>query len=143
MAELFLNRYVRLAPLPVTAPKGSVRVEGEVLRDNFGPYYCALFYEGQPRPRTLAELNRTYAYEDMAGQMAARIPPWEMSFDRSRKRFRISVPLRENEPGYYHLVLWVRQPRRSIPYELSGAGLYQVDTKEAVPCAGWVFRVES
>lgn len=142
MAEEFVNRYVQLAPLPESLPRGSIRIEGEMLRDEFGPYYCALFYEGWPRQRTVDELNITYAYEDMSGEICGRVPPWQMSFDRSRGRFRFPVSVKPRGPGYYHLVVWVRAPFRSIPYQISGAGGYQVDTKLGVPCAGWVFRLD-
>lgn len=141
MGELFVNRYVRLAPLPATVPRGAAQIEGEVLQSGFGPYYAALFYEGLPQPRTVEQLDRTYAYEDMSGEICSRVAPWEMSFDRAR-RFRFALPIKPCGPGYYHFVLWVRQPVRSIPYELSSAGSYQVDTKLAVPCAGSVFRTQ-
>lgn len=140
LGEEFVNRYVTLSPLPEPLPRGSIRVEGQTLRSEFGPYYCALFYEGWPQQRTVEELNRTYAYEDMSGDICGRVPPWQMSFDRSSGRFRFSVPVEPRGPGLYHLVMWVRRPHRAIPYTLSGPGGYQVDTKDGVPCAGWVFR---
>ena len=142
MGEEFVNRYVQLAPLPEALPKASIRIEGQTLRSEFGPYYCALFYEGWPKKRTVDQLNQTYAYEDMSGEIRGRVPPWQMSFDRSSGRFRFSVPVEPRGGGYYHLVLWVRRPHRAIPYTLSGPGGYQVDTKDGVPCAGWVFRAE-
>jgi uncharacterized protein YkwD len=140
LGEEFVHRYVTLSPLPEPLPRGSIRVEGQTLRGEFGPYYCALFYEGWPQQRTVEELNRTYAYEDMSGDICGRVPPWQMSFDRSSGRFRFSVPVEPRGPGLYHLVMWVRRPHRAIPYTLSGPGGYQVDTKDGVPCAGWVFR---
>ena len=144
MAEEFINRYVELGPLPETLPKGSLRIEGTVLRQEFGPYYGVLFYEGWPQARTAEELNRTYAYQDMTGQIAARVPPWEMSFNSATGRFRFNLPINALGPGYYHMVFWVRRPIRSIPYNVLGApGAYQVDTATGVPCAGWVFRSES
>jgi hypothetical protein len=141
MGEEFVNRYVELAALPEALPRGSIRIEGQTLHGEFGPYYCALFYEGWPQRRTVDELNQTYAYEDMSGEICGRVPPWQMSFDRSSGRFRFSVPVELRGAGYYHLVLWVRRPHRAIPYTLSGPGGYQVDTKEGVACAGWVFRL--
>ncbi|HWP84916.1 MAG TPA: CAP domain-containing protein [Terriglobia bacterium] len=142
MAEEFLNRYVALEPLPAALPAGSIRIQGAVLNKEYGPYYCVLFYEGWPQPRTVEELNRTYAYEDMTGQIVARVPPWEMSFNPSNGGFRFQAPVRQAGPGYYHLVLWVRRPHRSIPYALGAPGAYQIDTALGVPCAGWVFRQE-
>ena len=143
MAEEFVNRYVALDPLPDALPKGSIRVEGTVLRPDYGPYYCALFHEGWPLPRTPDELNQTYAYQDMSGAIGAKIAPWDMTFAPASRRFRFSVPVGAAGPGYYHLVLWVRRPVGTIPYELRSAGSYQVDTAEGVPCAGWVFRADA
>jgi uncharacterized protein YkwD len=151
MAEEFVNRYVELAPLPEALPRGSIRVEGQVLpgppgerpNDGYGPYYCVLFYEGWPLSRTVDQLNATYAYEDMIGDIRGRVPPWNMSFSTSTRRFRFDVPADATGPGYYHLVMWVRRPNRVIPYNLTTAGSYQIDTADGVPCAGWVFRVDS
>ncbi|MBI3934420.1 MAG: CAP domain-containing protein [Acidobacteria bacterium] len=140
MAEEFINRYAELARLPELLPNGSVRIEGTVHHKEYGPYYCVLFYEGWPQPRTVEELNRTYAYEDMTGQVAGRVAPWDMSFNSSSGRFRFNLPIRVAGPGYYHMVLWVRRPIRSIPYVLGSPGAYQVDTANGVVCAGWVFR---
>ncbi len=140
MAEEFINRYVRLNDFPETLPaSGSVQVEGEMLRKGFGPYYCVLFYEGQPQPRTVEQLNRTYAYADTEGDQCVNIRPWEMRFDSARGRFRFSVPANNCGPGSYHLLLWVRNNIRTIPYELQ-LGSNSVDTRDAVPAAGWVFK---
>ena len=150
MAEEFVNRYIELTPLPELLPQGSIRVDGRVLprhlprepNDQFGPYYCALFYEGWPQIRSVEELNRTYAYEDMSGDVRSKVPPWEMSFSSSTGQFRFSVPVNRAGPGYYHLVLWVRRPHRTTPYSLTTAGAYKIDTAEGIPCAGWVFRLD-
>jgi len=143
MAEEFVNRYAELAPLPAALPKGSVRIEGAVQRKEFGPYYCALFYEGWPQPQTVDQLNRTYAYEDMTGKVAAKVPPWEMSFDASSGRFRFNLSPDLLGAGYYHMAFWVLRPIRAIPYVLGSPGAYRVDTAQGVPCSGWVFRVDA
>lgn len=143
MGQEFINRYATMEPLPETLPRGSLRIEGTVLTPDYGPYYCALFYDGWPQPRTVEELNRTYAYEDMSGTIAARVPPWQMSFNPSNGRYRFALPASAMGPGYYHLVFWVRRPVRSIPYALTSPGAYQVDTALGVPCAGWVFRLDA
>ena len=142
MAEEFLNRYVELEPFPEVLPRGLIRIEGAVRDKQFGPFYAVLFYEGWPQPRTVEELNRTYAYEDMTGEIAGRLPPWEMSFQPSSGRFRFDLPFKNLGPGYYHLILWVRSPVRSIPYSVGSQGAIRVDTADGVPCAGWVFRHE-
>lgn len=142
MTQLFVNRYVRLQELPAMLPRRSIEVAGEVLQKDFGPYYCALFYEGPLRPRTVAELNQTYAYLDAGGATCSKTPPWHMRFDRGRGRFRFAVPVGNCGPGYYHLLLWVRRPANVIPYEISPGVAYQVDTKFGIACAGWVFRKE-
>lgn len=142
MAEEFINRYVELTPLPGTLPARSVRIEGRVLNSDYGPYYGVMLYEAWPPQRTAEELNRTYAYEDMTGQIVGRVPPWEMTFNPSSGRFRFNLSFRVQGPGYYHWVFWLRRPLDSIPYVLGRSGAYQVDTAKAVPCAGWVFRVE-
>jgi len=142
MAEEFVNRYVELAPLPERLPQGSIPVAGTVLRKEFGPYYCVLFYEGWPQARTVEELNHTYAYEDMAGTIVGRVPPWNISFNASKGSFHFSIPVDAAGPGYYHMVLWVRRPIRSIPYELGVSGSYQIDTAQGVPATGWVFRLD-
>ena len=141
LGQLFLNRYVRLGPLPELLPgSGSFRVEGEVLANGWGPYYCAVFYEGELRPRTAAELEKTYAYEDMTGTTIQKIPPWEMQFNASSRRCSFTVRVNPRAEGLYHLVMWVSRPARDIPYTLTGPGAYSVDTSKAAPCASWVFR---
>ena len=145
MGQLFLNRYVSLDPLPETLPEGvsSMRVSGEVAAGGYGPYYCAVFYEGALRPRLPVELDKTYAYEDMTGTMMQKIAPWEMQFNSGSKRFSFSVRLNPRSAGLYHLVMWVSRPLRDIPYTLIGPGAYSVDTNNGVPCASWVFSAEA
>ncbi|MSO21072.1 MAG: hypothetical protein EXQ56_11540 [Acidobacteria bacterium] len=144
LGQLFLNRLVRLDPLPATLPlPNSFRVEGEVLASGYGPYYCAVFYEGELRPRTAAELDKTYAYEDMTGVMVQKIPPWEMQFNSASKRFSFTVRINPRAVGLYHMVLWVSRPARDIPYTLGGPGAYSVDTNKGAACASWVFRAEA
>jgi hypothetical protein len=139
MAEEFVNRYVELASLPEILPKRAIAIQGKVLRSGFGPLYCALFYEGWPRARSIGELNQTYAYEDMTGTVCARVPPWQMSFEPKTGRFRFNVTVNPQGPGYYHFVLWVQQPVRAVPYGLR-LGENQVNTKDGVLCADWIFR---
>lgn len=142
MTQLFVNRYVRLGELPEVLPRRSIDVQGDILHKDFGPYYCVLFYEGVPQPRTVAELARTYSYTDMDGQQCAKVSPWQMGFDRGRGRFRFSVPVGNCGPGYYHLLLWVRRPVSVIPYQVYPGGAFLVETKYGIACAGWVFRKE-
>jgi hypothetical protein len=154
-AQEFINRYVELSPLPELLPRGSIQVEGRVLpamlrsatpegpSPGYGPYYCVLFYEGWPKSWTIDELNRTYAYEDMTGEIRSRVPPWNISFAANTGQFRFSVSPNPGGPGYYHLVLWVRRPYRTIPYTMGAAGAYRVDTAEGVPCVSWVFRLDA
>jgi uncharacterized protein YkwD len=143
MGQLFLNRYVKLNPLPHTLPRSnSFRVEGEVLATGYGPYYAAVFYEGELRPRTAAELEKTYAYEDMTGTMIQKIAPWEMQFNSGKRQFSFTVRVNPRAAGLYHLVMWVSSPIRDIPYTLIGPGAYSVDTNKGAPGASWIFRAE-
>ena len=142
MTQQFVNRYVRLRELPEAIPSRSIAVECEVLQKEFGPYYCALFYEGVPRPRTVEELNQTYAYTDMDGEQCGKTPPWEMGLDRARRRFRFSMAFRNRGPGYLPPALVGRPPVRGLPHEPFPGGALQIDTKFGIPCAGWVFRRE-
>jgi hypothetical protein len=138
MAEEFINRYVQLAELPLELPAAPIRVEGQMLRKDFGPYYCVVFHEEMPQPRTPDELNRSYAYSDTDGGQSANIRPWEMAFNEKRGEFRFSFRPRDQGPGLYHLLLWVRSNVRSIPYQL-GIGANPIDPRQAVAAAGWVF----
>jgi hypothetical protein len=141
MTQLFVNRYVRFeSEFPLELPPRSIEVRGEILRRDFGPYYCALFYEGPAMPRTVEELNRTYAYTDPAGEPCSKVSPWEMSFDRGRGRFRFTIPVGNCGPGFYRMMLWVRTPINAIPYRLSPGMAARVDTKLGTGCAGWVFE---
>jgi len=138
MAEEFVNRYVRLAELPVKLPAGAIRIEGQMLGQDYGPYYCVLFHEPPPHPHTPAELDRTYSYSDTDGDQCGAVLPWEMSFDPSRGSFHFSINARDCGPGIYHLLLWVRRDIRTIPYQLQ-MGANKIDTQGAVPAAGWIF----
>ena len=140
LSQQFLNRFVRLQELPAAMPRGAIRVEGEMLRKDFGPYYCVLFHDGELKPWTVEQLNQTYAYSDVSGTICAKVPPWEMRFSRSSGRFSFSVRASNCGPGYYHLLLWVRDDIGSIPYQLYQGGSFGVDTKDATPCAGWVLH---
>ncbi|MBI4459885.1 MAG: CAP domain-containing protein [Acidobacteria bacterium] len=138
MSQLFVNRYARLREFPETLPRGSIQVDGEMLRRDYGPYYCMLFYEGPPQSRSPEELNLTYAYSDTEGEECGKVAPWEMQFNRGR--FRFSMPIRNRGAGYYHLLLWVRDRVASIPYHPTPGASHSVNTQEAIPGAGWTFR---
>jgi hypothetical protein len=139
MAEEFVNRYVRLTPLPAELPNAPFVIAGEMLRRNFGPYYCVLFYEGELARKTVSQLERTYAYNDTDGDQCAAVRPWEMRFDTKNGQFRINIRAKDRGRGLYHLLLWVRNDIRTIPYELHAGG-NRVDTSRAVAAAGWIFR---
>jgi hypothetical protein len=140
MAEEFLNRYVRLAELPAALPAGPIVVEGEMLRKDLGPYFCVLLYDGAPRRRTVRELEGTDFYSDTDGEQCAVAPPWQMRFEPASGRFRFSLQAKNCGAGYYHLLLWVRGDIRAIPYQLRPGIRNRIDTSQAVPAAGWVFR---
>ena len=143
MTQLFVNRYVRLeGDFPLELPRRSFDVRGEVLNEDYGPYYCVLFYEGEIERQTVEQLNRTYSYTDPDGEPCTKVSPWQMSFNRGRGSFRFSVPVKNCGPGYYRLMIWVRSPVGTIPYSLVPGVASRVDTKNGVPCAGWVFRKE-
>jgi len=143
MTQLFLNRYVRLqVPFPLELPRRSIEVRGEVLKEDFGPYFCVLFYEGEIEPRTVEQLNQTYSYTDPTGEPCSKVSPWQMSFSRGRGNFRFTVPVGNCGPGYYRMMFWVRRPANVIPYRLVPGVAASVDTKNGVGCAGWVFRKE-
>ena len=139
MSEEFINRYVKLSELPLALQNGPIRIDGEMIDKNVGPYYCVMFYEGTPQKRTREELEKTYTYSDTEGDQVATVKPWEMSFDTSSGKFHFTVKPNNLGPGLYHLLLWVKKDVRSIPYTLS-PGANKVDTSLAIPAAGWVFR---
>lgn len=139
MTEQFLNRYVQLGELPAALPAGAIHVEGQMLSKDYGPYYCVLFHEAAPRQRTPSQLERTYAYSDTDGDECVAVRPWEMNFDRSRGSFRFSMHPGNCGAGLYHLLLWVRRDIRSIPYAIYPGNSYKVETRLAVPAAGWIF----
>ncbi len=143
MTQLFLNRYVRLeGPFPLELPRRSIEVRGEVLQEDFGPFYSVLFYEGALQQRTVEQLNQTYSYTDPAGRPCTKVPPWRMSFNRGRRQFRFAIPAGNCGPGYYRMMLWVRKPANIIPYRVVPGVPARVNTKDGIGCAGWVFRKE-
>lgn len=118
--ELYLARYVRLAPFTNTAkPKSTVQLEGRLLNPQHFLNQVDVFYEPLPTPPSFDWLNtpRTVSLPDEHKTLRPRVPPGTRytdgssgDFDWTREgSFKIKVRLFRDEPGIYTALFWVRR----------------------------------
>ena len=118
--ELYLARYVRLAPFTNTAkPKSTVQLEGRLLNPEHFLNHVDVFYEPPPTPPTSEWLNtpRSVGLPDEHKSLRPKTPPGTRYVDGSSGdfdwggdgKFKIRVKLFRNEPGIYTALFWIRR----------------------------------
>jgi hypothetical protein len=110
LAQEFINRYVRMDPLPGTAQVGEqVMVAGELLGDAQNPL-INLAYEPFPSPMTVEQLNATATYVSPAEFVSAVEPAVD-----GAGRFSAQLTLdAEGWPGIYHIRIWIERADTSV-----------------------------
>jgi hypothetical protein len=110
LAQEFINRYVRMDPLPGTAQVGEqVMVAGELLGDAQNPL-INLAYEPFPSPMTVEQLNATATYVSPAEFVSAVEPAVD-----GAGRFSAQLTLdAEGRPGIYHIRIWIERADTSV-----------------------------
>jgi hypothetical protein len=103
IAQEFVNRYVRLSPLPQEVGLGEqIVISGTLLRGAEDPL-INLAYEPFPEPLTVEDLRDTSTYVSPAEPFFAAEPEVD-----EEGRFSTTVTLdMENQPGLYHIRIWV------------------------------------
>ena len=120
--ELYLARYVRLAPFTNTAkPKSTVRLEGRLLNPQHFLNQVDVFYEPLPRPPSFEWLNtpRSVSLPDERKTLRPKVPPGTRytdgssgDFDWTREgTFKVKVKMFRDQPGIYTALFWVRRLR--------------------------------
>lgn len=108
LAQIFINRYIRLDPLArVASPGDLIEISGELLLGSTNPMLNIAF-EPVPQPMSVAELDLTEAYGSAAQFLAAYQP---VAADGNRFTFNANLG---NTPGLYHVRIWVNHATREI-----------------------------
>jgi uncharacterized protein YkwD len=102
LAQLFVNRYVELDPLPAELPIGAeVEISGRLLNGASDPL-INLAYEPFPQPLTLEQLAETGSYQRAAQFFSA--PRITVDGDSFRARAIFDY---NGQPGLYHIWVFV------------------------------------
>jgi hypothetical protein len=128
--ELYLARYVRLAPLTNTAkPKSSVLLEGRLLNPQHILNQVDVFYEPLPAPPSFDWLNtpRSVSLPEEHKTLRPRLPPGTRYTDGSagdfesspEGSFKVRVKMFRAEPGIYTALFWLQRP--PVPKGFPGA----------------------
>jgi uncharacterized protein YkwD len=108
LAQIFLNRYIRLNPLPeVASPGDLIEISGELLMASTSPLLNIAF-EPSPQPMSVVELNQTTSYESASQFLDAYQPAM---LDDNNFTFNVKLG---NKPGLYHVRIWVNHQSRQI-----------------------------
>ena len=118
--ELYLARYVRLAPFTHTAkPKSTVLLAGRLLNPEHFLNQVDVFYEPLPTPPSFDWLNtpRSVSLPDEHKTLRPKVPPGTRYTDGSsgdfewtpKGTFKIRVKMFRDEPGIYTALFWVRR----------------------------------
>lgn len=118
--ELYLARYVRLAPFTNTVkPKSTVKLGGRLLNRQHFLNQVDVFYEPLPTPPSLEWLHthRSVGLPDEYKTLRPKLPPGTRYVDGSSGdfewssdgTFKVRVKMFRNEPGVYTALFWVRR----------------------------------
>jgi hypothetical protein len=118
--ELYLARYVRLAPFTNTAkPKSTLRLEGRLLNPQHFLNQVDVFYEPLPTRPSFDWLNtpRSVSLPDERKTLRPKVPPGTHYTDGSsgdydwshEGTFKVKVKMFRDEPGIYTALFWVRR----------------------------------
>ncbi len=110
IAQEFVNHYLDLDPLPLSAAPGdSLSISGRLLPTAREPLINT-GYEPAPRPMTIAQLSATSTYTSPAQNTDAL----NLTAD-AQGNFRGVVPIkRDAPPGVYHIRIWVMWNKERI-----------------------------
>lgn len=120
LVELFVSKYVEVAPVKRTAKPGEkISFAGKLLTGNHILNSVEIFYEPMPKPPELSWLREphSYALPMESKVLRPRLPMPYTYVDRSSGdvevwsdgRFRVPVSLFKREPGIYTIVAWIRK----------------------------------
>ena len=118
--ELYLARYVRLAPFVNTAkPKSRVVLQGRLLSSEHFLNQVDVFYEPLPTPPSPEWLNtpRSVGLPDEHKTLRPKVPPDTRYVDGSLGdfewnrdgEFKVKVKMFRDEPGIYTALFWIRR----------------------------------
>ena len=141
-AEEFLDRYVSMEKVPRSVRRGgSIRLKGSVLDEyeDYGPYAVAVYYEPKP-PRRYNYKRQPGSYFDGSNSNFITIAPWKIKYDKENRSFDIRIRFKGARPGYYYIMLYVRNKVDSIPYVVRGS--VSMNTRYAIPATSIVVRVK-
>src|SRR5262249_35312620 len=117
LVELYVGRYLSIAPYPIESRrKSTVRLEGRILDRKYGIHYAEVVYEPPPKAPDIAWLRQSRSYGLPAesvlvrpklsgGVLYADGSPGELEV-RADGDFRIPVRLPGNDAGIYTVVVW-------------------------------------
>jgi uncharacterized protein YkwD len=118
--ELYLARYVKLAPLTNRVkPKSTVLLDGRLLNPQHFLNQVDVFYEPLPTPPSSDWLNtpRSVSLPAERKTLRPKVPPGTRytdgssgDFDWSREgTFKVKLKMFRDEPGIYTALFWVRR----------------------------------
>lgn len=117
VAQEFLNRYVKLSPIPRSGSlSGSFDIKGELLLPDTRFYGIAVYYESLPRSMGKAELDATRNYDLPADPVILRPRASQgYTYDNGETgevevtgaNFRAPISFYKKQPGVYTVGVWV------------------------------------
>lgn len=131
LTEEFLSRYVVMDPLPKTLKPGlKFAISGRLLDPmNCQLYTIVIYYEPIPKPMTIAQLNRTYAYSFPAEsrQLKPLLTNGAIYSDGTKGeieigsggRFIALVELWKPGPGIYTAAAFITRPGAKKPFPVT------------------------
>jgi hypothetical protein len=132
LVELYVSRYVQLAPYPAKASPGStVYIEGKLLERKSSLHYAEICYEPPPQAPELAWLRVPRPYQLPAESTIVRPKLSDGTLYGDGRTgeidilpgggFRVPVRLNRKAPGVYTVVIWISQRGVKEPFQVTNA----------------------
>jgi len=128
--EEFINRYLDFINIPARVnldEEFSITVE---TRGESYLFFLICYYEKNPVPLKPGQKPRQGSYEDFSGEVAYRIPAWELSLYRQGATY--TIPLRFTTEGLYYIQIFTDAREMRTPGKIT--------TKGRTPLSGIVVK---
>lgn len=127
LSEIYVARYMSIAPYPSVTPPGSrLILSGRLLDPTYSVKNIDVFYEPLPSPPDMPWLQtpRPYSLPDERDSLLPKLPEDRIYEDGSkgsielhgRGRFRVPIKLTRKQAGIYTIVVWIARLQMEEPF---------------------------
>ncbi len=137
--ELYVNKYVDLAPIPHEMSNGdTLKLRITFDKPGIGPYCFLAYWSPGLIPPTRKEQFTAHSYTEATDVVPIKEWPWDFAgYVPNDQTASVYIPLHHIKPGILYGILYIRDHIESIPYHGGKA-----TTEGTIPAAGVVIEIK-